>query len=137
MNVDFHIQKCKNNSQRISHTCPFPHLYFLSDFFLLILCEFYIMYLNLTYFPIPPYPLFLLCNSPPHKHTQKKTKSHRESCTVSHNTYTLLPKQFYLQMFIAVSHWSGWRPLASPHWDSLRISCCCPVSMKILQLFSV
>ena len=35
-------------------------------------------------------------------------------------------------MFIAVSHWSGLRPLASatlsildPHWDSSQISCCC------------
>lgn len=39
--------------------------------------------------------------------------------------YTHLPKQLYLKMIIAMSHWSGVRPLASPTialqdplWDS-------------------
>jgi hypothetical protein len=34
--------------------------------------------------------------------------------------YTLSPRQLFLQMFIAMNHWSGSRPLVS--W----ISCCCP-----------
>ena len=56
--------------------------------------------------------------------------------SVSHSIYTLLPQQLYLQTFIAMSHWSGARPLAStlstlyPHWDSSQISCCCPVSWR-------
>ena len=43
---------------------------------------------------------------------------------VCHTIYCL-PKQLYLKMFIAMSHWSGLRPLASPIvavqdplWDS-------------------
>ena len=49
--------------------------------------------------------------------------------------YIPLSTHLYLQMFIAMSHWSGLRPLASatlsildPYWDSSQISCCCPVS---------
>ena len=46
--------------------------------------------------------------------------------------------QFFLQMLMAVSHWSGSRPLASitlllilvTHWGSSQISCCCPVSWR-------
>lgn len=48
--------------------------------------------------------------------------------------YTVLSTHIYLQMFIAASHWSELRPLASstssildPHQESSWISCCCPV----------
>ena len=61
---------------------------------------------------------------------------------VSHNT-PFCPNTF-LQMFIAVSHLSGSRPLASatlsilnPHWDSSQISCCCPVSQRSCSFGSV
>ena len=44
--------------------------------------------------------------------------------------YTLLTTLLYLQMFITMSHWSGFRPLTSatlsklnPHWDVSQISC--------------
>jgi len=55
--------------------------------------------------------------------------------------YTLLPTHLHLQMFIAMSHWSGSRPLASAtpsilglHWYSSKLSCCGPV-LWILQLW--
>lgn len=55
-------------------------------------------------------------------------------CSPQHN---LLPKQFYLQRVIAVSHWSGLRPLTSaslsildPPRDSSQKSCCSPVSWR-------
>ena len=61
-----------------------------------------------------------------------------------HRVYTLLPKQLYLQMFIAMSHWSGSRPLDSatlsildPHQDSSWISCCCPVPWRSCSFGSI
>jgi hypothetical protein len=56
--------------------------------------------------------------------------------TVCHTLYPL-PKHLYLPMFIAMSHWSGSRPLVSatlsilgPQWDSSQISCCYGVSRR-------
>ena len=50
----------------------------------------------------------------------------------------------FLQMFIAMSHWSSMRPLASatpsilePHWDSSSLSCWCPVSWRSCSFGSV
>jgi hypothetical protein len=54
----------------------------------------------------------------------------------------LLPQQLYLQILIAVSHWSGSSPLASAtdqYWPSLGllwISCCCPVSQRTFRFAS-
>lgn len=47
--------------------------------------------------------------------------------------YTLLSTLFYLQMFIAMSHWSGSGPLASAtilyfHRAASQMCCRCPVS---------
>jgi hypothetical protein len=46
----------------------------------------------------------------------------------------------YFRMFIAMSHWSGSRPLASAilsvlesHWDLSLLSCCCPCVLEFLQ----
>jgi hypothetical protein len=57
--------------------------------------------------------------------------------------YTLLPKELFMQMFVAMRHWSSLRSLASailsildPYWDSSQISCCCPVSWRSCSLGS-
>ena len=57
---------------------------------------------------------------------------------VSHS-YTLFPKQLYLQMFIAVSHWSGLRPLASARSLSglLLAILLFPSVMEILKLWII
>jgi hypothetical protein len=54
-----------------------------------------------------------------------------EVCRSVSHSVTLLPKQLSLQMFIAMRHWCGSRPLSSatllmldPHLDSSWISCC-------------
>jgi hypothetical protein len=91
--------------------------------FVLILCEFHIMYPDPTHFTFPH--THLLSLQPPSPRKQKQTNkqtnkqtSHNGSCCVSQ-----LPKELQLQMFIAMSHWSGWRPLASAnyqHWILTR-----------------
>jgi hypothetical protein len=55
--------------------------------------------------------------------------------------YSLWPNQAFLQMFIAMNHWSGLEPLISttlsildPPETSLKYLICCPV-MEILQLW--
>lgn len=62
------------------------------------------------------------------------TGHHCGSC--SDSVYPIVP---FFAVFIAVSHWSGSKPLASailsvldPLWDASQISCCCPMSMEIL-----
>jgi hypothetical protein len=50
------------------------------------------------------------------KTRQNKTKHLTVEAAVCYNVShsdTLLPKQLFLQMFVAMSHWSGSRPLAS------------------------
>jgi hypothetical protein len=89
----------------------------------------------------PPSPsssisTFYLCNLP-HKRKQKiklflKKKSHCGSCGVSHSI-PLCPHIFYYQMFTAVSHWSGLRPIKWPLYtintgSSLGLFSSCPVS---------
>jgi hypothetical protein len=58
--------------------------------------------------------------------------------------YTNLSTHLYLHMFIAMSHWSVSRPLASAtlsildlHGDSFQIVCCCPVSGRSCSSGSV
>jgi hypothetical protein len=64
-----------------------------------------------------------------------------ESVVVCHTVY-LLPKQLYLQMFIAMNHWSGLRPLSSatlsildPPKDSSPISCLLPCVIESLKFW--
>jgi hypothetical protein len=65
--------------------------------------------------------------------------SHCGSCNMSQCVpqYFPLSTHLHLQMFIAMSHWSGSRPLASltpsildAHPDSSQLSCCCSVSWR-------
>lgn len=67
----------------------------------------------------------------------KRNKSHHGGCSVSryvtHRPF-FLPNQHYLQMFIAIRHWSGSMSLASNafsildhHLNSSWLSCCWPV----------
>ena len=79
-----------------------------------------------------------------HTHTHKHTHYTKQSIekisavvchTVSHNI-SLCPHILQL-LFIAMSHWSGSRSLASvmplildPHWVSFQLSCYCPVSWR-------
>ena len=108
--------------------------YYIICFFknlLLILCEFHIMQSHSS--PHPSISVFHIA-SPPKENKQKHTTKsipHSQitllSCKLWCVTqYILLPKQLYLQMFIALSHWSGSRALASaivsildPHWTSV------------------
>lgn len=68
---------------------------------------------------ISPRPL-----QPPQKEKTNKQKSHYGSCSDSWYVieYTCLPKQFYLQMFTAMSHWSGSGSLASAILSKLETS---------------
>jgi hypothetical protein len=102
---------------------------------LYVLCDFRIMDPSPTHLPsLHPHP-------PPLQPLPKDNlffcfKSHCRSCGVWQ--YTLLSTHLYrLPIFITMSHRSGLRPLASatlstldPHWDSLWISCCRPVSWR-------
>ena len=106
--------------------------------FLLLLCEFPIINPNPMHLPVTPYLPFTFANK---QTSYLKEKSHCGSCCVSYSipfVYT-----FYLQMSIAMSHWSGLRPLASailsildPHWVSSQILCCCSVSWRSCSLSS-
>lgn len=69
----------------------------------------------------------------------REQRSHCGNHSVSHYVpqHTLLSTCLCLQMFIAMSPWSGARPQASatlsvlePHWDSSWISFCCLVSWR-------
>ena len=92
-----------------------------------------------------------LATSPPkwntHTHTcthkQVKAKhrktSHHGTCAMSQCVpqYTPLSTHLHLQMFIAMTPWSGMRPLASatlsvlePRWNSSHVPYCCPVSWR-------
>jgi hypothetical protein len=58
--------------------------------------------------------------------------------------YILLSTHLYLQMFIAVSHWSVWGLWLLLHYqswiftgtNSSQISCCCPVSRRLCSFGS-
>jgi hypothetical protein len=106
---------------------------------------FHWLFVNFT--PCIPTPLIspfipsALTTSLPLKNRKKKNLSktfHYGNCSIhSVPQYTSLLKHLHLQMFIAMSHWSGLRPLSSatpsivnPHWDSSRTSCRCPVSWR-------
>ena len=95
--------------------------------------------------PIPLISLSLCIYPPPLQlHLQKKIRYNLKTCLVVEAVVwqcatqsTLLSILLCLQMFIAMSHWSGLRPLASatlsildPHQNSSWISCCCPVSWR-------
>lgn len=107
---------------------------------IVILCEFHTMHLNPTHVPASPYLLSNLSNS---LAEENKTKTLPTEAAVSPQ-YTLLPTELYLQMFIAVSHCSGSRPLACyQHW-TLTTGCSLevildillsPCVMKVLQLW--
>ena len=131
--------KCKNKMVKswLHHT--FKH-------FLLILCEFHILYLNPTRLPVPSYITSALGNTTPTMNKNKTNQTNKKYlamevavCPGDHTVY-LLPKQTDLQTFIAVSHWSGSGPLASamssiqdPHRDSTQICCCCPGLYHLLK----
>ena len=90
-------------------------------------------------------PSLCICPLPLKPPLQKKIKSKYKtsqhgSCSESHCVpqYTLLSTYLHSQIFVAMSHWSGSRPLVSatpsildPHWDSTWIPCV----MEIPQLF--
>lgn len=103
--------------------------------------------------PVPPflkiflllfYEFHLMHTNPIHTYTcsyqlkEEKKVSHG-SCSVSRCfiQYALLSKQLYLQMFIAMSLWSGLRNLVSAtlsildsHLDSSQIFCYYPMSWR-------
>jgi hypothetical protein len=80
------------------------------------------------------------------KERKDKMSSHCGSWGVSQcvTQYTFFSKQLNLQMFVAMSHWSGSSPLASatpsildPHQDFSQLSSCCPVSWRSCSFGSV
>lgn len=98
------------------------------------------MHPNPTYLPISPCSLSALATFPPKGNKQKKKINKNKSqwkllCVMlCHIVKILLSKQLHLQMFAAMSHWTGLRPLASdtlsildPHPESSRIACYCPM----------
>ena len=85
--------------------------------------------------PSPLIPTLHPFNFPP----QQRKKSYCRWCSVSQclPQNALLTTPLCSQMAIAMTSWSGMRPLVSatlsildPHWDSSWISCCCPVSWR-------
>lgn len=106
---------------------------------LLVLCEIHIMCPNPTHLSLLSYPPSTLATSPPQE--KKKILQWRLQCVPE---YTLWSTLLCLQVFIAVTPWSGTRPLASaalsvlePHWDSSRIFCCYPVLWESCSFGSV
>jgi hypothetical protein len=100
---------------------------------LLILCEFQ------PYIPVPFISLSFHILQPPKWKQTNKQKHLTGGVVVCHgmSQFTLSSIYLYLQMFSAMSHWSGPRPSASatpstldPHEDSCQTPCCCPVSKK-------
>ena len=118
------------------------HSFYLT--FLLILYACHIMYhqSHLSSFISSRCP----CNLHPkdNKQNSNQTKPNKKphlvmEAVVCHSVAqcSLLCIHLCLQMFIAVSHWSGLRPLASstpsilePHQDFSQMSCCCPASWR-------
>lgn len=93
--------------------------------FLLVCCEFHFMYPVLLTLQSPCTTLEP-CNLPTKRRRKELAKAHCGSYSVS-----LLSALRCLQMFFALTHWSGLRPLASAnlsilgsHWDSSWLSCC-------------
>ena len=90
---------------------------------------------------VSPLPLQL----PYQKKIKRNKIKHRRHLIVeavlyhSVSQYTLLPKRLSLEMLMAVSHWSGLRPLACatpsiPHQDSPQS--CCPMSWRFYSFGS-
>ena len=88
--------------------------------------------------PIPLISLSLCIYPPPLQlHLQKKIRYNLKTCLVVEAVVwqcatqsTLLSMLLCMPMFIAMSHWSGLRPLVSMldlHGDSFQISCRYPV----------
>jgi hypothetical protein len=78
------------------------------------------MHPNITYPPISTYPPSALQPRPEkeNKQTNKQAKkpniqSHHQQNHLTVKAVVCQPKQLYLQVFTAVSHWSGTKPLAS------------------------
>jgi hypothetical protein len=110
-------------------------------------CETDIVHPSLTHLLSPHVCFPPLWPPPPKKIKTKKNKQnktkHRKHLveavvchSVSHSI-PLYPHIFACKMFTVMHRWSGPRPLASvtpsvldPHWDSSRLSCCCPVSWR-------
>jgi len=90
--------------------CTCPHYTQNSLTFLLILCEFHIMYPNPTHLPCPLLSALHPCNLPLKENKNKTIWPRKLQCVPQ---YALSPKQLYLQMFTTKSHWSGTKPLAS------------------------
>jgi hypothetical protein len=111
---------------------------------------FFVNFMSCT--PIPFISSFL-CTSPynhPSKRKEGRIKTNilvvraavwgLQCVMVCHTLYNFLSKHLYLQIFIAMCHWSGLRPLASailsildPHGDPLNLLLSCV--MEILQLW--
>jgi hypothetical protein len=96
----------------------------------------------ISLFPPPPqYLPFTLATSFPNRGGKYLVVEAVVCSTVFHSISFCL---CFLQMFIAMSHWSSMRPLASatpsilePHWDSSSLSCWCPVSWRSCSFGSV
>lgn len=97
-----------------------------------------------THIPLPSYPPTILALPSPASTELKKTCC--GNCSVSQNVprCTLLSTCLSLKVVMAVTPWSGLRPLwllllnlLELHWDSSRIACCCPVSCRHLSFGSV
>ena len=94
------------------------------------------MHPNSTQSPIPSYQPSTLANPlPPQK--LKQTNNNIKTASPWKLWYLPLSTHLCLQMFTAMSYWSGSRALASatpsilgPHWNASRMFCCCPVSSR-------
>lgn len=92
-----------------------------------------------THLPISPYQPSAFINLLPENKTKQNLNQNQTKILpwklLCHTVYHL-PKQISVQMFIAVSHWSGSRRLVSatlildPHQDSFQKSCSCPASVQ-------
>lgn len=87
--------------------------------FLLILCEVHIIHLNPTHLSTPPNLLSIPATSPPKENKQTNILLGKLWCVTQ---WTLLPKQLYLQMLIAVGRWTGSRSLLLLHYQHWVLS---------------
>ena len=94
--------------------------------------------------PCPSISTLYSCNLPLKTNKQTKQQQNHVAWKLQYAPQcTLLPKNLYLQMFVALSHWSSSKPLASAtlsvldsQWDFSWISCCwTSYVMELLQLW--
>ena len=139
---------CKSNKR----SQPRSELPFFLKIIILILCDFHITYPSLAHLPVPSYLSFVLEPPLPNKdklitNKQQTIKNHSMEAVVCHRVSQCVPQSIplsthlYLQMFIAMSHWSGSRSLASvtpsilDPQGLLPIILLLPCVMEILQLW--